>query len=183
MKKDSNIRGIILRYISILLITLFFYFSSIPEKVLTVLTLYPLNFILNLFTDTLIFENSLVISNFIIDIIPACVAVSAYLLLFILNFITPMTSKTRLKSILFSLLALWLLNLLRILFLAYLFMVHYSNFEFIHKFIWYFASTMLVVLIWLATCYLFKIKSIPVYSDIIYLLDSKEKVKSIRKKR
>ena len=106
----------------------------------------------------------------IIEIIGACVAGSAYYLLFLLNLsVQDVSKKNRLKLLLFSTISLLLINVLRIFILGTLFYENFSSFELIHKIIWYFGSIILVALIWFWETSLFKIKEIPFSKDIKFL--------------
>jgi exosortase/archaeosortase family protein len=135
--------------------------------VLKPLTIYPSFLLIKFFYNSAILSgSSIIISGFNIEIIDACIAGSAFLLLLILNLTTPMNLKTRFYSLLFSLLSLLLINILRIFLLSILFIESFSLFDMTHKFFWYFLSIIFVFLIWILTIKLFKIKKIPVYSDI-----------------
>jgi exosortase/archaeosortase family protein len=116
------------------------------------------------------FNNILVLDSIAIDLIPACLALSAYLLFIILNLLTPLKLSKRIKSLSFSLLVLLFFNILRIIFLTYLLTINSPYFTIIHKIIWYFLSTLFVILLWFLSCYLFKIKEIPLYTDLKNLL-------------
>jgi hypothetical protein len=50
----------------------------------------------------------------------------------------------------------------------------YVYFDQLHVFFWYFASTLLVVLVWFATAYVFKIRNIPIYSDFKEIKEESE---------
>ncbi|MEK6928863.1 MAG: pacearchaeosortase [Nanoarchaeota archaeon] len=137
--------------------------------VFTPLTLYSVSFILSLFYENLNLLNgtsTIFIDGDYINIIEACIAGSAYFLLLILNLSVPMEIKKRIKSISFTISSFFLLNVLRIVIFSVLFVQGYQYFDIAHKFIWYFGSTILIVIIWFLNVYLFKIKEIPVYSDI-----------------
>lgn len=161
-----------LRYMSLLVIGAFVSFTTWTYSFLLLLTIHPINFLLSLTYTTDLIGNSLLIQGYNIQIIPACVAVSAYFLLLILNLTTPMPVKIRVKSLIFSLLALLLVNILRIYMLSLMFLNNATSFEIVHKLFWYILSTVFVVAIWFLTIYLFKIKEIPAYSDIKYLIKS-----------
>jgi exosortase/archaeosortase family protein len=77
-----------------------------------------------------------------------------------------MAHKKRIYSILFSVLILLVLNILRIFSLSVLY--HTSNpfFDLTHKLFWYSLSTIMVILIWFLTVWIFSIKNIPVYTDL-----------------
>ena len=121
--------------------------------------------------DTLI----IIDSRTFIQIIPACVAGSAYLLLLILNLTIPMNLKKRIYSILLSFLILFTLNILRIFLLAILYHNNVPYVDFTHKLFWYVLSTVFVIFIWFLIVKIFSIKEIPVYTDFEYL------IKNVRK--
>ncbi|MGV8142872.1 MAG: pacearchaeosortase [Candidatus Pacearchaeota archaeon] len=112
-------------------------------------------------------KTTIIFKGYYASIIPACIAGSAYYLLLILNLTTPMGRKQRVKSILFTLLSFFVLNIIRIIIFANI----YANkgfdfFAIAHTATWYFGSTILVLLIWFSNVFLFKIHNIPVYTDI-----------------
>lgn len=105
--------------------------------------------------------------DYFASIIPACIAGSAYYLLLILNLTTPMNIRKRIKSLTFILGIFLILNILRIFLFALFFASkNYEIFNLAHTASWYFGSTVLVILIWFANVLIFKIKEIPIYSDI-----------------
>ena len=182
MKKEKKTRlkenskktwSLLLRYSILLVLAI-----SLPlfYKILTPLTVYSTAGLLKPFYQVLVSGDIIFVSNNLIQIIPACVAGSAYLLLLIFNLSVSMKAKQRIYSILFSVSILFILNILRIFFLTILFVNNFKFFDFTHKFFWYVLSTIFVVGIWFLTVYLFKIKQIPAYSDIKYL------IKNIKKK-
>lgn len=169
----NKLKEIFTRYLIIILIALpnlfIFYFIFTP------LTIYPLFGLFKIFfKDVLLVGNIFNISGkFFIEIIKACIAGSAYYLLFILNLSIPNISlKKRLKMLLFSFTFLLILNILRIFILTLIF-VYFpetpSFFDITHKLFWYFGAIIFVVLIWFIEVKTFKIKDIPIYSDIKYL--------------
>lgn len=164
----NKYQDIFLRYILIILVALpnlyLFYLIFTP------LTLYPLYFIFNLFIETSLENNILFINGFSIEIIKACVAGSAYYLLFVLNMSIPnIKLKKRAQMILYSFLLLLFFNILRIVILSFILFSGSSYFEVTHRFFWYFMSTVLVILIWFTEVKIFKIKDIPIYSDLSFL--------------
>ena len=168
LKADNKSLFILLRYI--ILLGLMFTLPLI-YKILTPITIYPSVYLLKLFYNTAI-TNSLVIINnrTFIQIIPACIAGSAYLLLLILNLSVPMKLKKRMYLIFISFFILLILNILRISTLSVLFHHNFIFFDFTHKLFWYLLSTIFVVLIWLFIVRYYSIKEIPVYSDVRYLM-------------
>ena len=186
MKKEGtidNLKTIFARYIFLLVVTVFMLFYQGFYNLFLKLTIYPVNSLLSIFYNSFVYGNKILVENSAIEIIPACVAVSAYLLLAMLNLTTPIRLRKRLYSLVFSFIALLFLNILRIFFLSLLLMKDYVYFELLHKIFWYSLSIILVVAIWFLTIYLFKIKEIPVFSDFkfIYSLNKARKSKKNRK--
>ena len=137
-------------------------------KILTPLTINTLAIILRLFTTATIISNTITLPNITIELIPACIAASAYYLLFILNLSTPAIQfKNRPKILLISFLSLFILNIVRILILLTVNKTTY--FQPLHELFWYAISTIFVIAIWLFVVKKYKIKQIPVYDDVLYL--------------
>lgn len=135
--------------------------------IFTPLTLYLSYFALNLFFEATLKGNVIFIGTLPIEIIKSCVAGSAYYLLLGLN-LTTLNIKIykRIKMILISFSAFLAINIIRIFLLSILAMQNKSLFEIVHQVTWYFLSIGIVIGIWFAEVYFFKIKSIPLYSDI-----------------
>ena len=163
--KKKNYLSMSLRYL--LLLALMF---SLPiiYWIFTPMTIYVSAFFLKIFFNQVsVYQNFLSInSKIFIQLIPACIAGSAYLLLLILNLSVSMKIKTRIYSILFSFLILLLLNTLRISLLTILYKDNLTLFNTTHMIFWYFLSTIFVIEIWFLTAKIFLIKEIPVYTDI-----------------
>jgi len=155
---------IVLRYIILLALVLN---SYLIYKIFTPLTVYFSVIFLRLFYSVMVFGNQILINQTkIIEIIPSCVAGSAYVLLLILNLFVAMKLRQRIYSILLSFGLLFIFNILRIFILSVL-LVNNSEFFYItHKFFWYVLSTIFVVGIWFLTIKIFKIKETPIISDI-----------------
>ena len=168
--QTRRIATIFLRYGFILIIALIFSYSEFFYKILLLLTIYPVKFLLSFFYEASISGNTILINYLAIEIIPACVAVSAYLLLLILNITTPMNIKKRVISLIFSISCLLIINILRIFGFSFLFINNYAYYDALHKLFWYALSILIVIGIWFASVFLFKISSIPAYSDISFLL-------------
>ena len=165
MKKYFNI---FIRYLIIIL----FAFSNLYlfYLIFTPLTVYPVYFLLKLFFNVSLSQNTLIINSFSIKFIKACIAGAAYYFLFVLNMSVPeIKLKKRLKLILFSFSFLLFLNIIRIIFLSLLLFFNVFLFEITHKIMWYLLSTFFVVLIWFLEVKIFKIKQIPFYSDFKFL--------------
>jgi len=173
---------IILRYSSILVIALIFFYSEFLYKLLLLPTLYSVKFLLGFFYESSISGNLIFINSMAVEIIPACVAVSAYLLLLILNITTPMTVNKRLGSVIFSISSLLIINILRIFGFSLLLINNYAYYDILHKLFWYVLSVFLVVGIWFTSTFLFKIRNIPAYSDISFLIGLIKHKKSYKSK-
>ena len=167
----KKIQKTLVRYLILLIIGIIFFLSPLLYNFLSSLTIHSSSFLLNLFYSNTILENQLFFSDHIIMLIPACVATSAYLLLIILNLTTPIKIKKRISLLITSLLTFFILNITRILLLSLLFLNNSSYFSSLHQFSWYFLSTIMVVGIWFILAHIFKIKTIPVYTDIKTLLN------------
>ncbi len=173
----KNTLKIFIRYFVIILIAIpnlfIFYFIFTPSTIYPVLGAFKI-----FFKEALLNGNVFQINGFFfIEMIKACIAGSAYYLLFILNLSTPKIKiKKRIKMFLFSFAFLLVLNILRIVILSLIFV--YSSetsnlFDLSHKLFWYFGTTIFVVLIWFIEVKTFKIKEIPVYSDMASLIKDK----------
>jgi len=174
MKIDKSFL-IVIRYL--VLLCLMFSIGLI-YKVFSGLTIYSVVVLLKLFFEEVVVSGKIIIVGLsVVEIVPACVAGSAYLLLLILNLSVDMDWKKRIKSILLSFAILFVLNVLRIVFLTSLYVNDSVFFDFSHKFFWYGLSTFFVVGIWFFVVKMFSIKKVPVYSDVKYFL------KKIRTKR
>ena len=178
MKKSANnFFDIIIRYFILILVALpnLFLFYAI----FTPITIYSVYFLFEIFFDVTLFGNIIFIKFFRIELIEACIAGAAYYLLFILNLATPgIKTGKRIKLILFSFLTFLIINILRIFFLGLMFLAGSSLFDITHQIFWYLGSTLFVVLIWFAEVKLFKIKQIPFYSDLKYLLQESKLTKN-----
>ena len=171
--KDYKPAYLIIRYLILLGLTF-----SLPliYLIFTPMTIYPSAKLLSLFYKIAIYENIIVInSTTFIQIIPACVAGSAYLLLLILNLSIPMKLKKRVQSILFSFILLLTINILRISVLSGWYHKNMLFFDFTHAFFWYVLSTIFVIFIWLLIIKIFSIKEIPFYTDFKYLINDIKK--------
>lgn len=138
--------------------------------IFTPLTIYFSYFLLNVFFESSLINSTININGLEITLINACIAGSAYYLLFILNLSTPnIKIEKRLLILAFSFSLLLIFNVFRIFFLAILFMYNCAYFEIVHSIVWHLISGALVILIWFFQIYFFKIKSIPFYSDLKFL--------------
>ncbi len=168
---NSYIINLFIRYIIILLLAINGLF--IIYWLLRPATLYAVVGVLSLFGDVAIISNvagsaEFLFSSLSVELIDACVAGSAFYLLLILNLTTPMKAdkRIRIKSLAFSIISLFVLNILRIVLLVLVANKNLSSFNSIHLLFWYLLSIIMVVGVWLATIKVFMIENIPVYSDV-----------------
>lgn len=180
MTKHSY-QGIFLRYLILLILAMpgfyLFYF------IFTNLTLYSIYFLFKgVYSDVFLSGATILVSgNFPIEIIGACVGGSAYSLLTILNLATPKIKiNKRLKMLFISYLAFLIINIMRIFVLGIMFIEHSSALNIAHKLFWYLGSTVFVIAIWFGEVKYFKIKSIPFYSDMQFLIG---KIKQTKKSK
>ncbi|MBT4135827.1 pacearchaeosortase [archaeon] len=166
--EKNKIYMILTRYILLLLLS---FSLSLIYKILTPLTINTAFILLKQFIPTILISGNLLIIPLdkVIEINQACVAGSAYLLLILINLTVPMALRKRIYTLLFSLITLFIINILRILIFTILYNNNFKYFTLTHNIFWVFLSTIFVVLIWLLTVKVFAIKDIPVYTDIKYL--------------
>ncbi len=178
-KQSKKIYGLFARYVAILLIGAGNLY--IIYKLLTPLTVHILNTVLSIFTTTTLTGNIIHLSQTHIEIVPACVAGAAFYLLLLLVLSTAdIKPKTRIKAILTAFTSFFVLNIIRILILVP--MINTPYFETVHWIFWHLVSTVFVVAVWFSVVRIYKIKSIPVYSDLKYLKSLIKPVKKSKRK-
>jgi len=134
------------------------------------LTIYPVYFLLNIFFDATLTGTTIFVQEFPIEIVEACIAGAAYYLLLIFNLSIPgIKVKKRISMVLFAFITFLLVNILRIFLLSILYISGSRWFDFAHELFWYAISIVFVVGIWFLEVKLFKLKSIPFYSDLNFL--------------
>lgn len=141
------------------------------------LTLRFTESILSLFTHVTVSENMLYVGEYSLRFVDACVAASAYILITLLVLFTRKISfDVRLKMLGLGYLFFFIFNALRIqLLLVILLFFGHNIFNAVHMILWTIVSTIFVFLIWIMLIKIFNIKSIPVYSDIKYLISKIKK--------
>ena len=161
--------SLIIRLLFLLFPPSLFYTLFLP------LTIYPVFAAFRLLN----FQTSISGSNLIVNAQPlafisACIAPYAYYLILALIMLTKEIKPiTRFKMFLLGSVLILFANILRIIILTLvLFYVGNNAFEFIHISFWYFVSTIYVVLVWILLTKIFKITSIPIYSDFKYMLEN-----------
>ncbi|MCX8194285.1 MAG: pacearchaeosortase [Candidatus Pacearchaeota archaeon] len=174
IKKDGV--EIFLRYSVGVIVAVLAVTFSIFYVVFRPLTVWLVYSFLKIFYEVnLIGISSIVVANYEIELIDACIAGSAYLLLFLLNIATRgMALKKRAFVFIFGSAALLLINVLRVIILITMLVNNSIAFDLTHKLFWYVMSTFFVVVVWFFSVWLFKLKAIPFYSDIKFILERKD---------
>jgi len=168
MKKKRNaIYSIFLRYFILVITALpsfwIFYFIFSP------LTVFPVYWLIKLIFGATLLGKVIFVGNYPspIEIVDACVAGSAYYLLLIFNLSIPnIKFSKRVKMVAFAFFSFLIINIIRIVILASIFVLRPDLFDISHKLSWYVGSIILVVGIWFIEVKKFNIKDIPFYSDI-----------------
>ena len=169
MKKNKEVLSIFIRYLLIILAGLGDLF--IFYKIFTTPTIFLVKNILNLISPVTSLGNIILFNSFPIQLVSACIAGAAYYLLFILIMSTPKIKTIKRIELIFLSFALFLIiNVIRIVILSLT--LNFSYFNLLHEVFWYALSTLFVIGIWFLCARLFKIKTVPVYSDIkeLYLI-------------
>lgn len=174
-KRENWILDIVLRYfigaLSFLIIPVFY-------MMFTPLTIGLTWLIMSIFYQVTIQGNILLFPGFnsSVELVEACIAGSAYFLLFLLNVFTrEIKILKRIYAMLFSFACLFLVNILRLVLTIPLFLNNSVWFDFTHKAFWFVLSIVFVILIWLLTVKVFRISEVPVYSDVVAILKRFEK--------
>lgn len=131
------------------------------------LTTYPIFWLLDMTHEVLLMGNTIISGSMNIDIIGSCIAGSAYFFLLFLNLSTgkiPLKKRTYLLLTTFG--SFFIINLIRIYILGIMYLENSPFFDIAHKILWYLGGTIFVVLIWFFGTFLFKIKTIPIYTDM-----------------
>ncbi len=166
---NKVVRNLIVRYF--LLILLGLGNLSIIYFLFTPLTVYPVFLFFKQFYNAHLSTGNVIqigIDN--IRLISACIAGAAYYLLLILNLATPLNFKKRMQSLAFLIFSFLILNIIRIIVFSIFFLKKYPFFDLSHELVWYFGSSVLIIILWFVNVWLFKIKEIPVYTDARNLL-------------
>ncbi len=168
-KSDKRVYGLIIRYAIAVLLSInslfIFYYIFKP------LTFFPAVSILKIIYPAKAFGiERLIIQGKEIVFINSCVAASAYYLFAVLNLTTfGIGFKKRIKIFVINSVALLIMNIIRIIILAVVLVNISSIFDATHFIFWNFLGTIFVVGIWILTAKIYKIKYIPVFSDIIFI--------------
>lgn len=168
---------LILRLAIALLLGTFLY--PLYDYFFTPLTVWFSYLVLSIFNyNPVMMDNLVIIKNTLVTFIPACTAASAYFLLSLLVLLTKdLSFKKAISMFLLGSLLILFGNVVRAVILILILVNQGTNlFQTLHLFFWKVISGAYVALVWIGLIYLFKIKTIPVYSDLEIL------IKSIKKK-
>ncbi len=157
---------LIIRILIAILITIVF--LKLFYRIFFPLTIYPVYYFLKLFFEGSLIGNIILINEYNLNFIEACVATMAYFLLAMLILFTKdINLKKRIYMFLVGSILILAFNIIRIIVLIIILLVYGANaFESVHLFIWGFVSTLYVFLVWIILIKMFKVKSIPIYSDL-----------------
>ncbi len=147
-------------------------FSSLFLTILTPLTIYSSYFLLKIFYNPIIQNQTLIIQSYSFNIITACTALIAFILLSELILLTRnINFKIRIKLFFIGFLLIFLMNILRIIILILVYInFGQDDFNTIHLIYWHIISTVFVAVVWIFLVEYYKIKSIPLWDDINLLL-------------
>ncbi|MFA5061148.1 MAG: pacearchaeosortase [Candidatus Pacearchaeota archaeon] len=178
--QSKRLVGLFARYLFVLLLgagNLYFFYT-----ILTPLTVSSVSQTISLFTEVVTEGSFIHLESFSIELVRGCVAGSAFFLMFILVFSTAdIKPKKRFYALITSLAMLFVLNFLRILFLVLIYSPTNIYFDAIHWVLWHLVSVCFVVGIWFSVVKLYKFESVPIYSDIKFLLNFSNKGKKSKR--
>ncbi len=146
-----------------------FLLSGAFYVILKPLTFYASYFVTNIFTEAALVSDTVFrIGSEEFLFVPACAAVSAYLLLFALVLLTRGISfRLGLKIALLGSLVIFIVNIVRIEVLLFVLLKYGKDyFQTLHLLIWKIFSSLFVALLWIFFVKRYKIKGIPVYDDL-----------------
>jgi len=149
---------------------------SIFYFIFTPLTIYGIYLLLLTYKPVLLGIN-LFIDQYTFVFVKACIAGSAYYLLWLLALLTKdIKLMTRIKMILAGFSLIYIGNLLRV-FILILIALNYNIawFDLVHMFVWNFIISVYVAFVWIFLVSHYKIDSIPIFSDLKYLYKSIKK--------
>ena len=148
----------------------FFYFSLL---FLTMAFPYLFLKFLSYNVEFIFASKTLIVNGIEFEFVKACIATSAYYLLALLILTTKdIDLKKSIKMFLLGGLLIFVMNVLRVTLLIIVVKNFGINwFEAIHLTFWYVVSSVYVFLIWIFLIRFYKIKNIPVYTDIAYLIN------------
>lgn len=179
--KTFDVPLIFFRYLFILLVGLgnlrvFYWIFSGPTINVTYFFLHLIS------PSSILFRDSILFNSVYITLSQACIAGSAYYLLFILVFSLPKMKVIKRIVLLCSLYGIFfMINVIRIVTFANF--AEGKLFNTLHLFSWYFLSTLLIIFIWFLVLKTFKVKGVPFYSDFHFISNLNKRKNSKRSKK
>lgn len=161
--------SLFLRLLSAIIIGIFY---NVFYIVIAPITFYLSYLLLGIFYNVKLSSGALIINSIIINFVPACYAILAYFLLALLILFTKDIGLWRgCKIFLLGSAIIFFVNLVRIFIIVVILLEKGTNyFNTLHLITWKIVSTLFVVALWIFLTKEFKVKSIPVYSDITALI-------------
>jgi len=166
MRRSKEVVILVLRYASAILLLLL---SDLLYKVLQPLTFYSTYYATSLFTDLrLLSSTQFLAGTQTLEFVPACAAVLAYILLYVLILFTKGISlRLGLKIALIGSVIIFVVNIIRIEALMYVLFKHGKDyFQTLHLLVWKVFSSLFVALLWIFFVKRYNIKGMPVYDDL-----------------
>jgi exosortase/archaeosortase family protein len=146
---------------------------SLLSQIFHPLTLYTSYIIIKTFNSsvTILSPYLITFSNYI-RFSQACAVISAYfLLVLLLAFTKDISFKIGLKILSLGSLIIFTTNIIRILILIFVLETHgFNTFQPIHDIFWVIFGSLIVALTWIILTRFYKVNSVPIYSDLKYLL-------------
>ena len=153
---------------------------AIPNLYLFYFLLTPITVKLSYLLIKIAYPSSVLEGNIIfigetsVKLIKACIAGSAYYLLFFLNLSVPRIKiLKRISMVVFGFALFLIINIVRIYFLVWMYFSYgYNLFESFHKVLWYGLGSVFIVVVWFIEVKVFSIQKIPVVDDLKNLYKS-----------
>ena len=149
---------------------------SLFSYIITPVSRYSFYLISKIFySQSILTGSQIIIKNNFLTFNNACAAISAYYLIFILTILTKdIPLRNVIKMIGFGFGAIFIANLIRLIFLISLLDIGDKFFDFWHLLIWRILATLFVALIWILLIKRYKVRNVPIYSDLKYLIQNKK---------
>ena len=161
--------SLFLRLLGIIVIGIFY---NVFYVVIAPVTFYLSYLLLGIFYKIKLAPSAFIINEKIINFVPACYAILAYFLLALLILFTKDIGFMKgIRMFVLGSFVIFFVNLIRIFVIVAVLLEKGTNyFNAIHLFTWEILSTLFVFLLWIYLTKGFKVKAIPVYSDVITLV-------------
>ena len=156
---------------------------SLIKLIIFPITIYLSYVLLSIIQQNVILNSPYIIINGVTTkFVTACAAVSAYYLLMLLVLLTKdIRPLTRLKMFFLGSLIILIVNTIRVVILLLILSYRNQNlFETVHIAFWMLIGSIIVALTWIYLVKRYKVRSIPVYSDLKYLFQQTKIYKSLK---